>query len=163
MNTKYINEIENIVERIRLLNKTIRQETVSIIEPTLKTTSIDNSGSYQLDQHKWKQQCINYRRELRKNPHGEHKKMFNVFENTNDLSDFLNKHEYKKKWNRLDNYQKRVKVKEYIDHLVNKGELSIEHSKLLQIKLDVLIHSKKLKKVDYDIENACIKSIELNI
>ena len=162
MNTKYINEIENIVEKIRLINKTIRQETVSIIEPTLKTTSID-SGSYQIDKHKWKQQCINYRRELRKNPHGENKKMINVFENTKDLSDFLNKTEYKKKWNRLDSYQKRVKVKEYIDHLINTGELSIEQSKLIQIKLDVLIHSKKLKKVDYDIENACIKNIELNI
>ena len=172
MKTNFMEEIDTIVERIEKLNKNILNSNsnskihmVDKKQPKdeLKVTPITNHKNYKLDQHKWKQQYINYKRNLRKDPTGENTKSFNVFQNNNDLSDFLKKNEYKKKWNRLDNYQKKVKVKEYLRQLVDLDELSIEKSKLLIIKFDILINSKKLKKVDYDSENCKIVSININI
>ena len=76
---------------------------------------------------------------------------------SSELNEYLNKINemvYFVKWNRLTDYHKTVKLKEYIDSLVTSKN---KQNKLL----DKLLNDKKLsKKVDYDEKKGCINFIE---
>lgn len=75
-----------------------------------------------------------------------------------DLND-INKLVFQKSWNKLPDYHKMEKIKEYVTNLINDKK----QQKTIITDLNNLIISKKLgvKIVDYDSTNCVIKSISI--
>jgi hypothetical protein len=162
MNSEFTNDIENIICKINLLNSSINIEKTHIdkIDNPIKIEKTNINSNYNLEQHKSKQKYLNYKRNLKKYPLG-HTENYNTFESMDKLSSFLTNNEYKKKWNRLDNYQKKIKIKEYIDSLIKNGELLLENKNELYIQLEILLNKKKLKNVNYDLELCYIVNMKI--
>ena len=162
MNTEFEEDIENIISNIKKLNESLNIDSQDNTNEVKKAPKIYGGSNYHLQQHQWKQKCIEFKKDLKRYPNGKVTD-YDVLENTANLIDIININEYKKTWTRLDNYQKKKKLTEFITELVNKDKLSIDNSKTLLLKLQILVNNKKINKskdVDYCKEICKIKSIK---
>lgn len=118
------------------------------IDNTLVKESVDKSGNnYQLNQYQFKQNCLNYKRNLNKKIHET-----KIIDTTEEMIEFLNNNDYKKNWNKLDCYQKKTKIKEFMS---NNKENSINY-------LELFLNKKIINKnIIYDKEKKQITSINL--
>ena len=160
----YYSEIDKTRTKIVELNKVLIQQypTTEIIKPKKKV--ISNENAYALNQIQWRQKCINYRRDMKKYPDGKDIN-YDVINKMQDMENLINDTEYKKSWGRLDRYQKKIKLKEFIGNL---NKYSIEIRDNIYKELSKLVDNDKIKKtsqVKYDIDNCkiiSIKCLELN-
>ena len=98
------------------------------------------------------QQYLNYKRELRRYPEGKVEN-FEIIETQDKLMETIQDNEYKRPWTRLDSYQKKVKIKEFIADLEKEEKLNNEQCIILQKELLSLIKQGKINKtsqVNYD-------------
>ena len=163
-------EIVNIKAKITELNDSvkvsvnIKDEDISNIIPVIKDKSKDKSkdtskdkskdtSNYIVNQHQYKQNYLNYKRNLNKKKHE-----VEVLNNTDELLLSIGQNDYKKTWNRLDNYQKKLKLKEYIYTLDSTLEIKEQYISTFNRE----INEKKFnnKNFKYDINNMKIIMIK---
>ena len=163
-------EIVNIKAKITELNDSvkvsvnIKDEDISNIIPVIKDKSKDKSkdtskdkskdtSNYIVNQHQYKQNYLNYKRNLNKKKHE-----VEVLNNTDELLLSIGQNDYKKTWNRLDNYQKKLKLKEYIYTLDSTLEIKEQYISTFNRE----INEKKFnhKNLEYDINNMKIIMIK---
>ncbi len=87
-----------------------------------------------------------------------------LHENINDLSSKLDEMSFKKKWNRLDNYSMKNRINEYLDRIVELGEINPFEKEYIQKKLEKLALDKKLNKISelvYDDKDGKITDIPI--
>jgi hypothetical protein len=140
--------------------------------PVFKNTDTTNSmqpikeyrgNQYDLDQFKNKLSYMEYQK-----LNAKHKKQVAVKNNVelvntiDELEAKLLENQFKKKWTKLDNYSKKVKLKEYTNELCVKKELSDDQSLLVYTQLEKLVLEKKLsKKTDIVYNETTGKIIEI--
>ena len=149
MKTHFEKDIDNIIIKIQKLNDSIRNPIKDTNEIIKNKQPIQNTN-YQLEQHKWKQQYLNYKRDLKKNIDNHNKPKYNNIESMEELNKFILENDYKKTWNRLDLFQKKYKLKQYIEELVENNLLLKDCKDELYINLVILLNKKSLKKVKYN-------------
>ena len=157
---RYLDDITEMRNNMREKNRMMKNYTEDNYQPEKRVL---NGNMHQLNQHKWKQQYINYKRDLKKFPDGQKKITYEVVESNDDLMDIISKNEFKVKWGKLDAYLRKKKIDEYVNTLLEQNKIDTKDSIKLKRDLKVLVGHGKLKKsseVDYDIENTCIKSIK---
>lgn len=161
----YYSIIDKIRENINKLNSTlIEKYPDDRIIKTVKKKKISKGNVYSLNQIQWRQKCINYRRDVKKFPDGKVKN-YDVIDNISDMEKMISNNEYKKNWGRLDKYQKKKKIKEFVNNL---SKYSNEINNKLFNKLSELVDKdiiKKTSQVEYDKETCkiiSIKCLELN-
>lgn len=146
---KFKKPIEKLVS-----NSNISTEYSSI---NIKNTDTDNEqkskqkeyrgNQYELDQFKNKISYMEYKKLNAKN-----KKQLTVKNNVDLVETFdeleakLLDNQFKKKWTKLDIYSKKVKLKEYLEELYKKNELTEDQYELIYKQLETLIIEKKLSK-----------------
>jgi hypothetical protein len=161
MNSNYDKDINNIRNTILKLNSSINSKIDSIPEEN----NIKNiqGNKYELSQFQYKVSSLNYRRNLKKNI-GKKPENINNLNNMDELSKFIQENDYKKIWSKLDNFQKKKKLIEYIklldtNHLIKKDLLSqLRQQLLIKLKHNKL---KSKKVVEYDENNSIIKNISI--
>ena len=163
MNTEFDNDIVQIITKINSLNESfnISDNSPEHTKDQVKKR-VSTGGNYALQQHQWKQGYLNYKREIRRNPDGNVMN-FDVVESKEDLINIINQNEYKKSWGRLDKFQQRKKINEYVKNLVNKELLDNIYEKVLIKQLEELINTNKIIKtahVKYNSENCEIDTIK---
>ena len=88
-----------------------------------------------------------------------------IYSSADDIQEMLEKSQYKKKWGRLDNYCKKVKIKEYLNNLINNGDLNKDKYDEYFEWCEDKIKKKKLNKkneIDYnDVEGKINKIFNL--
>ena len=147
-NEMYNTYIEGIQTKINHTNNSL-----------FNKTSIDKTytNSYNPKHHKddtmqlqnllWKQKTIEYRKLQKKiNSNKNYKeKEYNIVDNEDALFDLINKNSYKKSWNRLDMFQKKTKIKEYIEHLftIKKINKQVKDTIVTQIPMIIKKGDKK--------------------
>jgi len=145
MNNNYYEEIESIRSNLNNLNSKLDFENPTInIVPEEKNKVIVEGSRYILEQHLWKQQSINYKKDLRKYVDGKPID-YNITDQTT-LDKIISENDYKKPWGRLDKYQRKVKTREYIDFLVDTGLIDTYSKKDLILSIYKLINENKLCK-----------------
>lgn len=161
MKLEFENDIEEIVYEIDILNKKLNINTIEENLDEVPKKKIIGGNSYALEQHLKKQNYLSYKREAKNNPDIDEKIVnYNVIETNEDLINFIDNNEYKKSWNRLDNYQKGIKLKEFISNLVKNNKLNDNLENKLYKELTEMIRSTKSKNIEYDKENTIIKSVK---
>ena len=159
MKSEFTEDIDNIVAKIKELSVgSVSVNTPPKLKPKKK---ILTGGRYALDQFKWKQGYINYKRDLKKYPNG---KVINydLVEGEQNLIEILRKNEYKKSWGKLDIYQQKTKVKEYVKSLVDTKLESRFEQALIKELCNLVDHGKikKTNQVSYDSINSNIITIK---
>ena len=98
----------------------------------------------------WKQKVSEYRDTQKKiNNNINYKpKEYNVIDNEEELLETIKRESYKKSWSRLDSYQKKEKIIEFITH--NKSKLSKDTYKRIEMSLQDIIKKGSSKKIVYD-------------
>ena len=94
MKTHFEKDIDNIIIKIQKLNDSIRNPIKDTNEIIKNKQPIQNTN-YQLEQHKWKQQYLNYKRDL-KNIDNHNKPKYNNIESMEELNKFILENDYKK-------------------------------------------------------------------
>lgn len=120
-------------------------------EKNLKSNQ-NQGNNYTLEQFKFQQNYLNYKRNKNKK-----KYTFNIINSTDDLIKMIDEVDYKKPWNKLDNYQQKVKISEYLKELnLTKEEKNNKSEKYLK-----LLNDKNFNKIiNYSIEEKKIISIK---
>ncbi len=80
------------------------------------------------------------------------------------LSKFISETDYNKKWNKLDNYQKKKKIIQYVSNLVASGQINSSLKDTLNNELLKKLKNNKLKSsktVNYNMDNFKIESINI--
>lgn len=161
----YYSEIDKIRLDINKLNNTlVKKYPDDKVSKPVKKKKVSKGNLYSLNQIQWRQQCINYRRDLKKYPDGKVQN-YDVIDEIAEMEKIINNNEYKKNWGRLDKYQKKKKIKEFINSL---DKYSDEINDKLFTELSVLVDKdiiKKTSQVEYDKETCkilSIKCLELN-
>ena len=126
-------------------NKKLDNSCEEISKPINQKPKIINGNMYALSQHQWRQQYLNYKRDLKKFPDGEKKVNYTMCDNNDELIDIIGSTEFKVKWGRLDNYLRWKKIEEYVNKIVDDGKLIKSLSKSL-LELKVLFEAGKLKR-----------------
>ena len=162
MKLEFENDINNMILEINLLNENLNNKTEEIFCDDEKKKKIIGGNTYALEQFSRKQNYLTYKRSIKKNPEGLNTETnYNILESNNMLENFIEENDYKKPWNRLDKYQKKQKITEYIDILINDNKLNKElKNKLIKDVIDT-INIKKSFKIDYDKDNKIITDIKL--
>lgn len=156
----YRKDFERIQDEIKYLNSNISQSLYTKINHSSKSDkkSKEMTGNmYALNNLKYQQSRINYKRNLRKKKDEESEKKktkINIIDNEEELNNIISKYEYKKKWFRLDNYLKTQKLKEFFEISENKAVLD-------KIDLKSLVNTKYNKYIKYNIESCKIESINI--
>ena len=159
MKLEFEDDINEIVSEIKELNINNKQENID----ELPKKRIIGGNNYALEQHLRKQNYLSYKREAKNNPDIDEKVInYNIIETNEDLINFIDQNEYKKSWNRLDNYQKDIKLKEFIDNLVKIDKINNNLRNNLYKELTEMIKEAKVKSknIEYDKDNTIIKSIK---
>tara|TARA_B100001094_G_C18021291_1_gene715242 strand:- start:379 stop:891 length:513 start_codon:yes stop_codon:yes gene_type:complete len=157
MKLEFDDDINEILSDIKKLNINNKQENID----ELPKKRIIGGNNYALEQHLRKQNYLSYKREAKNNPDIDEKVInYNIIETNEDLINFIDKNEYKKSWNRLDNYQKDIKLKEFIDNLVKINKINNNLKNNLYKELTKMIKTTKSKNIEYDKDNTIIKSVK---
>ena len=101
--------IDGIILDIGNLNNTIKQTDLTQLPLTISKPTINKNvairDQYTMETIQRKQNYINYKRDIRKNPDGNVEN-YNVIE-TENLINIISSLDYNKTWSRLDKYQKK--------------------------------------------------------
>lgn len=159
MNSNYDKDIKTIRNNILKLNSSLNYK----IDSTIKESNIRNiqGNKYELSQFQYKVSSLNYKRSIKKNMNKAPENINNL-NNMDELSKFIQENDYKKKWSKLDNFQKKQKIIEYVkllghNDLITKG-LQLRHQLLIKLKNNEL---KSGNVVEYDENNSLIKNISI--
>ena len=172
-------EISTIQQELRLLNKNLAQAEpcTTTPPPTLSESSASSQpppvpknlrgNEYSLRQFQYNQQRLNYRKQLRKESlqrgrqqddsgsgSTKHEEKITVLPGTDAIHSWLQENEYKKKWFRLDAYQKRTKLREFaaaFPEIANTWSVSVEE----------LCLKKYNKTIQYNAEKCMIDAVLL--
>ena len=163
-------EIDDICNEIQIMNQSLQKVTNQSIDEINFKKQLEQkkavNKTYALKQFISKQTYIKNQklekemlREIQKESNTE-----TVIKNIDNMDNFmeqLTQDSYKKKWTRLDNWQKKQKIIEYYEYLLVNNAITIE--KMNSIKNDISpIYIKELSKyIDYDEENGKIKNIKI--
>ena len=163
MNSNFDKDIEDIKNKINKLNLSINDK--KDLEKIIDNTNIKNikGNVYALSQFQYKVSSLNYRRNLRKNI-GKKEEDINNLDNMEQLSKFISETDYNKKWNKLDNYQKKKKIIQYVSNLVASGQINSSLKDTLNNELLKKLKNNKLKSsktVNYNMDNFKIESINI--
>lgn len=165
-------DILNIRTNIANFNNNIEVKHDTSIQDNIDNTTIsinkhinENLGQYTMNQFLYKLSYNEYKKKLNKH----YKPPSNiddvvVYENTEQLTQELEKNQYKKKWSKLDNYSKKVKINEYITGLVANNTIQENQKMTIIRKLEQLVADKKLNKkneIQYDEINGYITDIPI--
>ena len=142
--------ISDVNEQIKIMNKQVTNSEPINVNTVLKKNK-PSQNNYHLQQFQYKQNCINYKKDLKKK-----KSDITTINSTEELIELIEKYDYKKKWIKLDNYQKKQKINEYILNLSINEE---EKEKMKNIYLINLNNKLFNNKVNYDIN--LMKIIEI--
>lgn len=86
----------------------------------------------------------------------------NTLDSVDDMMNLIEKNQYKRKWGRLDNYLKKNKIKEYLQHLVSINTIPSNKYEYYSNKILHLLENKKLNsKIEYDEVNCKIIKIKI--
>tara|TARA_B100000941_G_C28456152_1_gene528043 strand:- start:154 stop:645 length:492 start_codon:yes stop_codon:yes gene_type:complete len=106
---------------------------------------------------------MEYKKKLRKNVRQSKEiSSENTFNNLDDIHKHLEKNQFNCKWSRLDNYLKKIKLKEYINAQIKDDKLCQSKKEEVFKKLINLLNKKKLNKsteIVYDIVEGKISKI----
>jgi hypothetical protein len=163
MNSNFDKDIVDIKNKINKLNLSIKDK--KDLEKIIDNTNIKNikGNVYALSQFQYKVSSLNYRRNLRKNI-GKKEEDINNLDNMEQLSKFISETDYNKKWNKLDNYQKKKKIIQYVSNLVASGQINSSLKDTLNNELLKKLKNNKLKSsktVNYNMDNFKIESINI--
>ncbi len=104
---------------------------------------------------------LEYCKSVKKNSRPIAKKEYNQFETADDIHAHLEKQQFLKPWSRLDNYCRKIKIKEYINNKINNGEFDKKYDYYFK-EFNNLLEKKKLHKkneISYDSKNGIILKI----
>ena len=106
----------------------------------------------QLQNLLWKQKTIEYRKLQKKiNSNKNYKeKEYTIVEDEESLLDIINKNSYKKSWNRLDMFQKKTKIKEYVEHLFTIEKINKLTKDTMLQQIPIIIKKGTGKKIQYN-------------
>jgi hypothetical protein len=152
-NELYDTYVENIRHKITNLNNIL-----------FNTTPIDKtySNSFNPKHHKddtmqlnnllWKQRTLEYRKLQKKiiSNSNYKEKEYNIVSNEDELLKSIEENSYKKTWNRLDLFQKKTKIKEYILDLYTNNKLSDSLKNTMISKIDSIIKKGSSKLIIYN-------------
>ena len=147
---------------IKELQKDIAEfNNAEVIE--IKKTYNANYKGNQNDLNKFMSQIayLDYVRSTKKNKRQTVKKEYNNNKNAHEIHAILEKQQFLKPWGRLDNYCKKIKIKEFINLLITKGQLD-KNFDFYYKDLINLLEKKKLnskKEILYDSEKGEILKI----
>ena len=152
-NEMYDTYIEGIQKKIKHTNNTLFN-----IVPTDKTyTNSFNpkhhkDDTMQLQNLLWKQKTIEYRKIQKKiNSNKNYKeKEYTIIDNEDVLLDLINKNSYKKSWSRLDSFQKKTKIKEYVEHLFTIKKINEQIKDTIITQISMIIKKGDKKKILYN-------------
>ena len=149
-------EINRIKEEIQSFSNKIstnNEDTISEEKEKEKVKAVTSKGNtYALEQFKFQQSYLNYKRNENKK-----KDDIQIINNTEELVKMIDENDYKKPWNKLDNYQKKIKIKEYVLSL----EIPESEQKTKLEKFNSLLKDKTFNKsINYLIEEKKISSIK---
>ena len=161
MNSNYDTDIDGIKKQVTTINTSLNvtNDTVKTDIPVKKL----NGNRHELSQFQYRVSSINYKRNLKKNMYKK-PEIINNLESMDELSQFIQENDYRKKWTKLDNFQKKKKLLEYINDLINTCVLDISFKTQLHNVLKINLENKKLKSnkiVNYDTNTLKIVSISL--
>ena len=121
---------------------------------TIETKTTYRGNQHELDTYLNTINYMEYQKRLRKNVRQtkvideEH-----TFQSVEDIQSHLELNQFKHKWSRLDNYLKKIKLKEFVEIQVQLGNLSNVNKHPIHQKLLKLLSQKKLNKkneISYD-------------
>jgi hypothetical protein len=145
----------NLFQEIKKNINTFNNEDINI-KPKIKVES-----NYILDQFNIRERKIEYYKFISKNKKeikNEHETR--VFNNANEFMDALEKKRYMKKWNRLDDYAKKIKYNEFFEKwLIDNPNIKLTPNELTN-KMIIGHSLNKRYKIDYDEVNCVILSID---
>jgi hypothetical protein len=149
-----IYDISNLNNSIENTNAPVSNTKITITNNTL------TRDQYTMESIQRKQDYINYKRDIKKNL-DDNKVDYAVVSN-DDLMNVINLLDYNKTWTRLDKYQKKKKLIEYINSLIDSNSLDSTYKTDLLKELQTLIFSKKMKSssIQYDIKSQTILDIK---
>ena len=153
--------IDTLIYDISNLNNSIENTKVPVINSKITiTNNILSRDQYTMESIQRKQDYINYKRDIKKNL-DDNKVDYAVVSN-DDLMNVINLLDYNKTWTRLDKYQKKKKLIEYINSLIDSNSLDSTYKTDLLKELQTLIFSKKMKSssIQYDIKSQTILDIK---
>ena len=154
--------IDTLIVNIDNLNNTIDivPDNKSINNAQIINNNTLSRDQYTMESIQRKQDYINYKRDIKKNV-DENKIDYAVVSN-DDLMNVINLLDYNKTWTRLDKYQKKKKIIEFINFLIDSNSLDSVYKSELLTELQNLIFSKKMKSsaIKYDIKTQKILDIK---
>ena len=149
----YDTYIENIQTKINNVNNDLYNNKH---KDKIYTNSFNpkshKDDTMQLQNLLWKQKTIEYRKLQKKiNSNKNYKENeYNIVENEDALFDLITKNSYKKTWNRLDTFQKKTKIKEYIECLHTNKKLNSNHKDIIIQNIDKIIKKGNKNKIQYN-------------
>ena len=150
------------MEFVTELQKEIAEFNKAKVVEIKKTYRSDYKGN-QNDLNKFMSRVayLDYCKSIKKNGRQNVKKEYNEFNSVNDLHLKLEQQQFLKPWSRLDNYCRKIKIKEYINSKISNGEFDKEFNFYLN-EFNNLLEKKKLHKkneISYDSKNGTILKI----
>ena len=144
------------------LQKEIAEFNMAKVVEIKKTYKDDYKGN-QNDLNKFMSRVayLDYCKSIKKNGRQNIKKEYNQFDSANDIHAQLEKQQFLRPWSRLDDYCKKIKIKEYIKNKINNGEFDKEFNYYVT-EFNSLLGKKKLHKkneISYDSKNGVILKI----
>lgn len=163
MNSNFDKDIDTLRNQIAELNKQISNESNINNVDELPKQKVIKGNTYALSQFQYRVSSLNYRRTMKKNVDKKEENI-NSLDSMKELNSFISENDYKKKWNKLDNYQKKKKLVQYINQLIQKNIITSEEKKNITANLMDLLKKGKLKSnnvVNYNLDNKMIESISI--
>jgi|TARA_B110000211_G_scaffold5403_1_gene5920 hypothetical protein len=152
-NELYQSYIENIKTKINQKNQTLFNITpLDKIYTNSFNPKHHKDDTMQLQNLLWKQKTIEYRKLQKKiNSNKNYKeKEYTIVEDEESLLDIINKNSYKKSWNRLDMFQKKTKIKEYVEHLFAIEKINKLTKDTILQQIPIIIKKGTGKKIQYN-------------
>lgn len=152
-NDFYLNYITNIKDKIDIVHKELfNMNTQNILYVDSSISSKHRDDTMQLNNLLWKQKLSEYRdiQKKKNNNINYAPKQFNIIDDEVKLLDLINTNSYKTTWNRLDNYQKKTKIKEFIHNVYEQGKIIEEEYTKMMRSIDIIIKKCSSKKIKYD-------------
>jgi hypothetical protein len=143
------------LEELKKYINSFNNETINI-KPKIKGDS-----NYVLDQYNIRQRRIEYQETIAKNKKqikNEHE--VKLYDNASDFMNAFEQNRYLKKWHRLDEYAKRIKMNEFFEKWLTQNQHIKFTPKELTNKLIIQHSLNKRFKIDYDDKNGIILSID---
>lgn len=147
----YLHYIDTVKDKINKMNETLFDTTIEKKSYSNSTvTSSHKDDTMALQNLIWQQQVAQYRdtqKKINRNINYT-KQEFNVIDDEEALMETIKKESYKKTWNRLDTFQKKEKVREFIEEKKNK--IQEYEYKLILDSLQDIIKKGNSKKIVYN-------------